>query len=276
MLFNFTQQEADIRAPLMQSFPLTCSATVNIRRMRIFMKVATLPSILILFVECQAQTADDILKKYFASIGGVEKWKELKSIHYTGRIINRIVEMEYPISIYQKPKNKVKFISSLPGNEYISCYDDTIAWKKNNQFCVKLDEEDEQQQQLGEWYFEDAFIDYKKKEHQVTLLGREEVDGILCYKIFLGINGGGEIKKEFYYFHPESYRKIMKVRFLKIDGSKDVQVNSYYGNFREVNGLYFPFVTEVKNNVQLVQKRVIDKIALDELIEDSFFSYPSE
>src|SRR5258706_6648555 len=166
MLFNFTQQEADIRAPLMQSFPLTCSATVNIRRMRICMKVATLPSISILFVECQAQSADDILKKYFASIGGVEKWKELKSIHYTGRIINRIVEMEYPISIYQKPKNKVKFISSLPGNEYISCYDDTIAWKKNNQFWVKLVERDKKKKKLGGGNFKDALIDFKKKKNQ--------------------------------------------------------------------------------------------------------------
>jgi len=40
--------------------------------MRIFMKAATLLSIFILFVECQAQTADDILEKYFTSIGGVE------------------------------------------------------------------------------------------------------------------------------------------------------------------------------------------------------------
>src|SRR5260221_13133488 len=105
MPFNFPQQEADILCAFDAVVsPNQFNSFINIKRMRFFMKSATLLSIFILFMDCKAQTDDDILEKYFASIGGVEKWKELKSIHYTGRIINRIVEMEYPISVYQKPK----------------------------------------------------------------------------------------------------------------------------------------------------------------------------
>jgi len=36
-----------------------------------------------------------------------------------------------------------------------------------------------------------------KERTSSQFVGREKVDGILCYKIFLGINGGGEIKKDF-------------------------------------------------------------------------------
>ena len=50
-------------------------------------KSLTLVAFLFIVIQVfQAQTADDVINKYFESVGGIDKWKSLKSMKMTGNL----------------------------------------------------------------------------------------------------------------------------------------------------------------------------------------------
>ncbi len=52
-------------------------------------KSLTLVAFLFVIIQVfQAQTADDVINKYFESVGGIDKWKSLKSMKMTGNLVN--------------------------------------------------------------------------------------------------------------------------------------------------------------------------------------------
>lgn len=226
----------------------------------------------------QAQTADDVLAKYFANIGGVEKWKALKSMKLTGKMNMQGLDLTF--TAYQKPADKQKFIIQVNGVEIIQAYDGKDAWMLNplmgGKDPVKLDEE--QSKEMKDQKFEDEFIDYKKKGHEVTLQGTEEVDGVKCYKLFLvkNKNNDKEDVSEIHYLDAENYVPIMRVSYVRSGPAKGQEVKTYVSDYQEVNGLMMPFFTESKSNGQTMQKMTIEKVTLDEAIDDASFAYPKK
>lgn len=219
----------------------------------------------------QAQTSDTVLEKYFNAIGSVEKWKALKTIHYSGRAFNSQLSSEYPISIYEQAPNKIKQVSLIQGEEVIEAYDGTKAWSKEGGEISLMGQRDTKE--LTANPFESPLIDYKNKGHEVTLLELEAIDGVQCNKILLkekkDING--EQKAETYYFDTKAHRLLLKKR-----ASSYGELWVYYSDYRQVDGLYFPFVVEVKVSGQLIQKRMIDKVTLNEVFANDFFTMPPD
>src|SRR5258706_558288 len=141
---------------------------------------------------------------------------------------------------------------------------------------VKLDEE--QSKELKDETFEDPFIDYKKKGHDVSLLGTEEVDGVKCFKIQLVKNKNNEKDDvtEVHFFDNENYVPIMKVSYIRTGPSKGAEVKSYFSDYQEVGGLMFPFSLEQKMNGQTVSKLTMQTITLNDVADDSIFTYPKK
>ncbi len=240
------------------------------------MKQKLLP-FLVMFVislATNAQTADEILAKYLTNTGGVEKWKALQS--YTQKGKAAFGTEEFPFTLYGKTVNKVKVVINIQGMQLIpQCYDGTTAWMLNplqgGKDPVKLDEE--QSKELKDETFEDPFIDYKKKGHDVSLLGTEEVDGVKCFKIQLVKNKNNEKDDvtEVHFFDNENYVPIMKISYIRTGPSKGAEVKSYFSDYQEVGGLMFPFSLEQKMNGQTVSKLTMQTITLNDVADDSIF-----
>lgn len=230
----------------------------------------------VLFVN--GQTADEILAKYFAAIGGADKWKALTTRKGEGKM--NMQGMDFPITMYEKAPVKQKMTFSIQGKEFIQAYDGIDAWMVNpfqgGTEPVKLD--DEQAKQVKDEEFEDDFIDYKKKGHEVTAMGTEEIDGVKCNKIQLVKNKSNDKEDvtEIHYFDPENNVPIMVVRYVLSGPSKGQEVRIYLSDYQEVNGLMMPFYTEVKMNGQTVQKVTYEKITLNEAMDDSLFAFPKK
>lgn len=238
------------------------------------MKLKLLIPMLALACYVRAQTADEIVTKYISKIGGAEKWKALKSIKATATL--SIQGAELKAVMYKKPKTKIRAEIRVNGVDVISAYDGQVGWMLNPTMSkepIKLD--DVQAKEVME-EFEDEFIDYKKKGHEITLLGTEELDGIKCFKIQIVLNKNNPLddETEIYFFDAETYLPA-----LEIDKPAPGQTNEtkrYIGDYREVNGLLFPFFEETKIGDQSLQKVTMDNIALNEPFEDSIFSFPKK
>lgn len=231
----------------------------------------------VLFV--QAQTADEILAKYFQNTGGLAKWKTVKSLKMTGKAPTP--QGEFPIVIYSKAPNKSKMILNIQGKEIVAqAYDGETGWALNpfagGTDPVKLDAE--QTKELADEEIEDDFIDYAKKGHVVTLEGKEEIDGVQCYKIKLEKNKNNDKDDvtEVHYFDAENFVPIMVKNYVRSGPAKGTEIQVFLSDYQEAGGLTMPFFIEQKVNGQSVFKVVIEQIAVNESIEDSVFAYPKK
>ncbi|HYC84969.1 MAG TPA: outer membrane lipoprotein-sorting protein [Chryseosolibacter sp.] len=238
----------------------------------------TLLAVLTVFAT-QAQTADEILAKYFENTGGLTKWKEIKTTKMEGKAPTP--QGDFPIVLYAKAPNKSKVVLNVQGKELIAqAYDGTTAWTLNpfagGTTAVKLDEE--QAKEVKEEEVESEFIDYAKKGHAVTLEGKEEIDGVQCYKIKIEKhkNNDKEDVVKVYYFDSENYVPIMVKSYVRSGPAKGTEMQTYLSDYQDVSGLMMPFAMETKINGQVVQKLVVEKIVINENIDDSVFAYPSK
>ncbi len=225
-----------------------------------------------------AQTADEILAKYFANTGGIEKWKALKSWTQKGKAWQG---QEFPMSMYAKTPNKMKLVINVQGTELVAqAYDGTTAWMLNpfagGKDPVKMD--DEMAKEIKDEEFEEEFIDYKKKGHEVTLEGTEEIDGVKCYKIKLvkNKNNPKDDATELHFFDAENFVPIMQVSYVKVGPQKGTEVKTYMSDYQEVNGLMFPFSMEQKVDGKTIFKANTETMTINDITDDSIFAFPKK
>lgn len=240
-------------------------------------------ALLLLFIlfaglSTQAQTVDEILKKYLETTGGEQNWKALKTMKATGKM--SMMGMDLDFNMTSKTPNKMHMVIKVQGQEIVQAYDGVDAWMLNplmgGKEPVKIPEE--QAKEMTEQEMEDRFIDYKKKGHEVKLLGKEEVEGTTCFKIELVKNkhNDKEDVTEIHFFDAENFVPILTVSYARSGPQKGQEVKTYLSDYQEVNGLMIPFSTEAKVNGQTMQKMTLQKVTLNESVEDALFAFPKK
>ncbi len=240
-------------------------------------RILLLPAFLLLLgAGANAQTVDDILSKYFETIGSADKWKTLQSMNATGNL--SMQGFDLPFTMHAKRPDKMRMLIQVQGMEIIQAYDGTDAWMLNPMMGgkdpVKLPVEDSKE--FRDQKFESEFIDYKKKGHALTLIGTEEIEGAKCYKLELVKNkhNDEEDVTEIHYFEAENYVPIMVVAYARSGAMKGMESKTYLSDYQEVDGLMMPFSTEVKVNGQTVQKLSFQKVTFNESVDDGIFAFP--
>jgi hypothetical protein len=199
-----------------------------------------------------AQTADDVLKKYFENIGGLENWKKVKALKATGKV--NAGGMELPLEMLYTDAGKVRMKFELQGKELIQqAFDGTVAWSTNFQTmkAEKNDNEATENMKRAGNEFPDPFIDYSKKGFKVEMLGKEQAEGVDCFKIKLTktpvLSEGKEVENvTFYFFDAENYVPILTESEIKSGPMKGKISQTLFSDYKEVSGLYFPFAMTSK------------------------------
>jgi hypothetical protein len=240
----------------------------------------TLLALLVIFSsQAQTLTADEILAKSFATIGAVEKWKAVKSRTSTGKVA--FGPQEFPMTQYEMAPNKQKVVVNVPGMEIVlTSYDGVDAWSfippQGATQPVKMSEE--QAKDVKDQEFENSFIDYKKKGHEVTLEGTEDIDGIKCYKVKLvrNKNNPKDDITEIHYIAADYFVEIMQVAFATSGQLKGMEIRTYMSDYQEAGGLMFPFLVEQKVNGQTALKFKVEKVTLNDIKDETIFAFPKK
>jgi Outer membrane lipoprotein-sorting protein len=234
------------------------------------MKIKLLFTLLLMIpaAHSYSQSGEEVVAKYLLKTGGIDKWKSLQSRKTVLTLVTQGVEL--PLTMYEKPLAMKRMEIKVPGVVIIQTYNGKESWMLNPQMGkdpVKLT--DEQSKDFAEGGFEDDFIDFKKKGYEVTLLGTEEVDGIKCFKIQR--TNKKENTKTLHFFDAETYLLVLEISYKTMD-QKTIESKSYTGDYHDVDGLMFPFFEETKIGDQTVEKSTIQKIILNEPMDDSLFT----
>ncbi|RMG24105.1 MAG: hypothetical protein D6730_13195 [Bacteroidetes bacterium] len=241
--------------------------------------ISCLSMMLLLGVALQAQTVDEIIANYFENTGGIDTWKNLQTIKMTGTVPSP--QGDFPFTIYNKRPNKTKLEIDIQGNKLIpQAFDGKVAWGLNpfagGTTAQKLPEDmtkimEEQAE------FDPIYLNYKEKGHEITLEGKEEIDGVECFKLKVERNKNNEREAytEYHFFDTENFVPIMYRTPVRLGPSKGMETETYLSDYQEVEGgLIMPFYIESRTNGQVGQKIVIETITVNEDLPDELFAYP--
>lgn len=221
-----------------------------------------------------AQTVDEIIAKHVAARGGMDKLKAVKSVRMTGHLSSG--GMEIPTTLENKRPELVRMEFTVQGLVGIQAYDGTVGWQvmpfmgKKDPEPMSADDLKDIQEQADS--IDGPMVDYKAKGNQVELIGKEKIEGSDCYVLKVTLKNG-TVNTD--YMDTESFLVIKETAKKTVRGT-EVETESTLGDYKEVEGIIFPFVVEggIKGSPQK-QRIVIEKIELNPAIDDARFKMPA-
>ena len=230
--------------------------------------------VLAIIVPClSAQTVDEIIAKNIQARGGAEKLKSVKTIKSTATMA--MMGMEIPTTMVQKRPGMSRIEFTAQGMTGVVAYDGKQAWQimpfmgKKDPELMSADEAKEPEENSD---IDGPLVDYKSKGHQVELLGKEKIEGTDAYKLKVTLKNGDV---QTVYIDADSFLQIKEVQKRTIRGTEQ-QTESSIGDYKEVNGIMFPFAIEsAVTGTDQKQKITISTVELNVPADDSLFKMPA-
>jgi outer membrane lipoprotein-sorting protein len=218
------------------------------------------------------QTAEELINKNIEAHGGIEKLKSINSVKMSGKM-NMAGGMEAPFSFQKKRPDKIRIEFVLQGLTGIQAYDGSNAWLlmpfTGSKDPQKMPEED-RKDIMEQADFDGPLVDFKEKGHTIEYVGKEDVEGTDAHKLKLTLKNG---KVRYLFLDPETGLEMKATAMIKREGVES-SVESYFGDYQEVNGIVFPFFIEQKIQGQQGPQFTVEKVELDVELEDSLFQMP--
>ncbi len=227
-----------------------------------------------------AQTAEEVISKYFENTGGRAKWEALKGMKTTAKVNQG--GMEIPISMVQLKDGRQMSTITFQGKDIKQgVYDGTNLWSHNfvNMKAEKSDAEATANFKLDIGDFPDPFLHYKDRGLKIELLGKETVEGTECFKIKMTkkpimVDGKPADNVVFYFFDTENYVLLMSEQEVKSGPGKGMVAQTKYSDFQEVSGLMMAFSMVQGVKGQGGQTLTVTNIELNPTVPDADFKYP--
>lgn len=197
------------------------------------------------FVTAQAQTADEIIQKHIAAIGGADNWKKIKSMKITGAI--NAGGTEIPVTFTMIQNKALRFEFSINGMNNYSIITQKEGWMyfpAQGQTKPEAMTPEMVKQSKDDLDMQGPLIDYKTKGNKVAYLGKDDVEGTECFKLKVTYPSG---KEETMFIDASNYYHIRSVEKIKADGKEQEQVNNYSNYQKLPEGIVFPMTMDSGN-----------------------------
>ncbi len=242
------------------------------------------PTLLVLLVaslfSLQAQTADEIIKRYFENTGGIENWKSLTGLKINAKVNQQ--GMEIPLEIVQLKDGRQYTKITIQGKDIMQgVYDGNTLWSTNimNTKAERSDAESTEnfKQQIGE--FPDLFLNYKTLGYTVELVGKETVEGSETYKLKvtkkpIKVDGTPTDNIVYYYFDAQDYVPLLIETEIKSGPAKGQVSQIKYSDYQEVGGLILPFSMSQGIKGGQAGSLTITAYELNPKVDAAVFKYP--
>lgn len=166
-------------------------------------KLLSLLAVTGLFVNANAQTADEVINKHIEAMGGKAKLNAIQSIYMEGTSV-----MQNGAEISQKTwkvngKLMRMEISSAMFN-VITLVTNKEGWRQNPRNGGAFEPMTAEMVNNMQTQLDCAgpFVDYAAKGHKAELIGKEDVEGIECWKVKMTFKNGNDAS---YFFDPSTY-----------------------------------------------------------------------
>lgn len=223
-----------------------------------------------------AQTVDDVVAKINEAAGGLAKLKAVKSVIMEMEMIQGNGAVKIPAKVYQKRPAMSYFEISFQVMQIKNVYDGKSGWQINpfqgqNKPVAMNEEEIKSAEEQAD--IDGEFIDSKEKGYKIELLGKEDLDGAMVYKLKV-TNKHGDVKYRF--FDAESFLPIKTVSKRKTKEGGETETETYYSDFKKFGGLTIACIEETKVQGNTVNQTVVKNVELDKSIDDKIFAAPAD
>jgi len=221
------------------------------------------------FISANAQTADEIIKKYANAIGGLAAFNAVKTIKMTGTITTQ--GMDLPLTVLVINGRAVKNEVDAMGQLVINSFKDGKGWKINP-FAGAATATDMTNEELIDFKTQTMLasnlMDYKSRAHKVELLGQEDVEGVKTNKIKLTNKDDNKVTT--YYINTADNMLVKSISTRNLQG-QEVEVETLYSNVKEFNGLKLTMTRTQKLDGQVFQEIKINNVELNVPIDEKVF-----
>jgi hypothetical protein len=221
------------------------------------------------FVSANAQTADDIIQKYSKAMGGLAAFNAIKTMKTTGTITTQGVDLALTSQIING--KAVRSDVQAMGQSVINSYKDGKGWKINP-FAGVTTITDMTPEELIDFKSQsmiaNQLMDYKTRGHKVELQGQEDVEGVKTYKIKLTNKDDNKVTTYFISVTDNTIVKSVSTRQLQ---GQDIEIETFYSDIKDFNGLKFPMVRTQKMQGQVFQEIKIATIEFNVPIDEKIF-----
>ncbi len=218
----------------------------------------------------QAQSVDEILNSYYEAVG-MEKQLTHNSMKATGKSVQ--MGMETPFTMLQKRPGSFRLEVEMQGATMIQAYDGEKAWMTapwtGSTDPVELSgvQLDAMKMQAD---FDGMLYNYADKGYTVELMGTDDMEGTEVYKLkFTNENGN-----VFYQFIDTENHILLKTTSIMKQGDAEIKSETYFSNYKDMDGIIVPFSVESKMNGQSQSQVIIETVEYDMDVDDSIFHMP--
>lgn len=192
----------------------------------------------------RAQTAEEIVGKYQAAMGGLAKIKSLETVRMSGKTVLGGGQ-EAPFRLERKRPSAVRSELEFMGTVNVQAFDGETAWQlmpvmgmTEPEAFPPEDSKDAREQAD----FDGPLVDWKEKGVKLEYLGKEAWDGKDCHKLQI-TEKDGSVR---IYFIDAGTNLLLRETAKAPTPQGEVDVEVLYRDWREVGGFKFAFALESK------------------------------
>ncbi len=226
-----------------------------------------------------AQTADEVIEKSIAALGGRPAHAKIKSRTVSGTITltTPVGDISGPIEVLNAAPNKLRTLikadlSALGAGELVvdQRFDGSTGYVLDS-LQGNRDITGNQLDNMRNSSFPHPFLNYKELGTSAKLSGKEKVDDREAFVIVFEPTSGSVVKQ---YIDAESFmpmRIVMTVNVPQL--GSDLEQTTDVSDFREVDGVKIPFRLRSSSSLQSFTV-VIQKVEHNGAVDDKLFVKP--
>jgi hypothetical protein len=212
----------------------------------------------------KAQTADEVIAKHIAAIGGADNWKKVNSMKMEGVLQVQGTDVNVTVTVlHGKGMRQDISVMGMTGYEIVTPTEgwDFMPFQGQTEPEAKTPEElAEAQDQLDA---QGELIDYAAKGHKVELIGKEDVEGTECFKLKV-TKKGGSVSTLF--IDPKNFYIIQSKSVQKANG-QEMEVTTSYSNYEKLP----EGIVVAKSMTLPFGEMNISKVTVNGAVDESFF-----
>jgi len=186
----------------------------------------------------QAQTVDEVINKHIAAVGGKEKLGKIQNLVMEGNLSVQGTEVAVTITQVHNKLNR-QDITAM-GMRGFDMMTDKEGWQYMPfQGMQKPEPKSAEEIKEGQTDLDIAgpFVDYAAKGHKMELQGKEDVDGVSCYKIKATLSTGKGVT----YFIDASSYLIKRAKESRKFNGQTIELQTDLADYKEVDGVKMPY-----------------------------------
>jgi outer membrane lipoprotein-sorting protein len=217
-----------------------------------------------------AQTVDEVINKHIAAMGG-DKYTGLKSVKMESAA--QVMGMDLPSTTTVVQGRGLRSETVVQGSAIIQAIDGNTGWMINpmaGQTTATPLPEEAVKMSAAQLDLTGIY-NYKAKGHTAELVGEDKVEGAPVYVVKMSLSNGAVAT---HYISKDTFYILKSNVKVNVQG-QEVEVKSNFSNFKQVDGVTFPFTSEIESPAMPgVMTMVVKNVQVNPKVDESIFAMP--